>query len=114
MTTREFFTAVSNNNITDKEVEFAKDAILKLDEKNKKRAEKPSKKSLENEPIKQAIASFLVGKDFTIASEIAKGCEITPNKASALCGQLVKAETLTVTDVKVKGHGTLKAYKLAK
>jgi hypothetical protein len=39
--------------------------------------------------------------------------KVSTSKASALCGQLVKAEVLAVEDIKVKGKGTVKQYSIA-
>lgn len=113
MTNREFFENVINGTITEEMVEHATNAIAKLDERNAKRANQPSKKAIENEPIKANIVDFLNGKDFTVASEIGKGLELTTQKVSALCRQMVADGTLTVTDVKIKGKGTQKGYKVA-
>ena len=117
MTQREFFTAVINNQmdgteITDEMVTYAKEAIEKLDARNAKRASKPSKKSVENEPIKESIAAYLA-EGAHLASEIASGCDISTSKASALCRQMVADGLLTVADVKVKGKGVQKSYSLA-
>lgn len=112
MTKREFMEkviAMGNDELK----EFAESEIAKLDARNARRKEMPSKKSKENEPIKANIIDFLGGKDFTVASEIAKGLKLTTQKVSALCRQLVENGMLTVTDVKVKGKGTQKGYKVA-
>ena len=112
MTKREFLEkviAMENDELT----EFAKSEIEKMDARNAKRAHTPSKKAKENEPIKANIADFLADKDFTVASVIAEGLEISTQKASALCRQMVNDGALTVTDVKVKGKGTQKGYKVA-
>ena len=112
MTQREFFTAIVNANVSDELTAYAVSAIEKLDARNAKRASKPSKKSVENEPIKASIVDFLANGSH-LASEIASGCEISVSKASALCRQLVESGVLTSTDVKVKGKGTQKSYSLA-
>ena len=112
MTNREFYTMVANGTLTEEVIAKANEEITKLDERNAKRASKPSKKSLENEPIKAKIVEFLA-EGSHLASEIASGCEISVQKASTLCGQLVKSGTLNSTDVKVKGKGTQKSYSLA-
>ena len=113
MTQREFFTAVIASVDNDELKAFATEAIEKLDARNAKRASKPSKKSLENEPIKESIANLLVDGEGHLASEIASSLEISTNKASALCRQMVADGVLTVEDVKVKGKGTQKSYSLA-
>ena len=118
MTQREFFTAIVNAyDVEPTETQweelknFATESIAKLDARNAKRASKPSKKSIENEPIKASIVDFLANGSH-LASEIASGCEISVSKASALCRQLVESGVLTSTDVKVKGKGTQKSYSL--
>ena len=116
MTNREFYTAIVNGTINEDVIAHASSAIEKLDERNAKRASKPSKRSLENEPIKARIAEYL-GRtdehDFATASEIATELGISTQKASALCRQMVGDGVLAVEDVKVKGKGTQKSYSLA-
>ena len=116
MTYRDFYNAVLTSTDNDELKAFATEAIAKLDARNAKRSSKPSKKSLENAPIKAKIAEYL-GRtdehDFATASEIATELEISTQKASALCLQMVGDGVLTVEDVKVKGKGTQKSYSLA-
>lgn len=113
MTNREFYTAVANEEMTAEVIAFAKEAIVKLDERNAKRNAKPSKTAIENEPIKAAIVEFLEGKEDMPAAEIAIACEISTNKASALCRQLVDEGKLSVKDIKVPKKGKCKGYTLA-
>ena len=108
MTNREMFNAIINGEITDELIEKAKAEIEKLDARNAARKNKPSKKSVENEPIKDAIKSVLTDTPQT-ATEIAAKVEISTQKASALLKQI---DGLTVTDVKVKGKGARKGYAL--
>lgn len=112
MTNREFFTAIVNGEINDEIVAKATEEIAKLDARNAKRASQPSKKALENEPIKASIREFLTDGAH-LASEIAKGLELSTSKVSALCRQMVEGGVLKVEDVKVKGKGTQKSYSLA-
>ena len=113
MTNREFYTAIVNGTINEDVIAHASNAIAKLDERNAKRASKPSKKSLENEPIKESIANLLVDGNARLASEIATALELSVSKVSALCRQMVADEVLHVEDVKVKGKGTQKSYSIA-
>ena len=83
MTNREFYTAIVNGTINEDVIAHASDAIAKLDERNAKRASKPSKKSLENEPIKAKILEVL-STEPKVASEIAELVGISTQKASAL------------------------------
>jgi len=113
MTQREFYTSVINGENTCEVISFATEAIAKLDARNAKRASKPSKKSLENEPIKESIANLLVDGDARLASEIASALELSVSKVSALCRQMVADGVLHVEDVKVKGKGMQKSYSIA-
>ena len=95
----------------------AKAELAKLDAANAKRQSKPSRTALANEPIKAAIVELLTTNGAMVASAIGTALttpefEVTTSKASALCGQLVKAEVLAVEDVKVKGKGSVKQYSI--
>lgn len=115
MTKREFFEAVMAVEGIDAELKlFAEQEVAKMDERNAKRKNSPSKKSVENEPIKAKIVEHIGNaEDAQIASEIAKAVEISTQKASALCRQLVNDGTLKSEEVKVKGKGKVKGYSLA-
>ena len=115
MTKREFLNAVATLENIDAELKlFAEQEIEKMDERNAKRKNSPSKKSIENEPIKAKIVEFVGDcEESQIASAIAEHVEISTQKASALCRQLVEVGTLVAEEVKVKGKGKVKAYSLA-
>jgi len=113
MTKREFLNAVIEANVNEALNEFAVAEIAKLDKRNEAKSSKPSKTALANEPIKEAILAFLADKENTIASDIAVGIEVTTQKASALCRQLVEDGKLTATEVKVPKKGKVKAYNIA-
>ena len=114
MTKREMYEAIVNGNVTEEVVEMAHAEIEKMNARNAKRASQPSKKAIENRPIMDSIVEFLKGSDERVtASVIGSAVEISTQKASALCRQLVADGTLTVTDIKVKGKGTQKGYAVA-
>lgn len=114
MTNREFFTAIASNTaLSDELVKFANEAIAKLDKRNASRSSKPSKTAIANEPIKASIMEYVTAHANALASDIAVACEISTQKASALCVQMVKDEVLTVCEVKVPKKGKVKAYSLA-
>ncbi len=115
MTNREFFTAIASmTNISAELVEHATNEMGKLDKRNASRAAKPTKAQKENEPIKEEIVKFLTEKGgFHTASEVMEACEISVQKASALCRQLVEEGTLTVQEIKVPKKGKQKAYAIA-
>lgn len=110
MTKREFFEAVKAlENIDAELVLFAEKEIEKMDERNAKRKNTPSKTAIANEPIKEAIVNVLGSEPMT-ASQVAEKVEISTQKASALLRQI---DGLTITEVKVKGKGKVKGYSLA-
>lgn len=113
MTNRDFYKAVINGESNPEIVEFAKAEIEKLDARNEKRRNTLSKEQKANEEIKDKIVAF-IGEHKMVASEIATGLELSTQKVSALCKQLVESDRLSVEDVKVKGKGTVKAYSLKK
>ena len=108
MTQREFFMAVTEGTITEEMQAFAQEAIEKLNARNAKRAERPSKNALANEPIKAEIAKVLTSEPQT-ASAIASAVGISVQKASALLRQM----DCEVTEIKVPKKGTQKAYFIA-
>lgn len=117
MTQREFFTKaikVFENTDNAELVEFAKSRISALDKRNENRSGKKTKTQIENDGIKEKILElYESGNEVFVASEVGRKLEISTNKASALLRQLALANTLVVTDVKVKGKGTVKGYSLA-
>ena len=116
MTKREFFNEViavidgtSEVNVLELK-EFAKAEIVKLDERNASRSSKPTKTQIENESIKEKILEVLSTGERMVASAIAERLEISTQKASALCRQLVESKKLKVEDVKIPKKGKQKAY----
>ena len=106
MTQREFYNGVIADTQNADLAKFAVEALEKLDARNAKRSEKPSKRSLENAPIIESIKGLLTSEPM-LASEVASALEISTQKASALLRQI---EGVSVVDVKVKGKGTQKGY----
>ena len=90
--------------------EFAKAEIVKLDERNANRSSKPTKAQIENEPIKEKILEVLSTGERMVASAIAERLEISTQKVSALCRQLVESKKLKVEEVKIPKKGKQKAY----
>lgn len=108
MTNRDMFMAIVNGDVNEEVIAKVNEELAKLDARNAKRRDTVSKKALENAPIIEAIKNVLTEEPQT-ATEIAEKVEISTQKASALLKQI---EGLTVSDVKVKGKGTRKAYSL--
>ena len=109
MTQRDFYTAVIASTDNEELKTFATEAIAKLDARNAKRANTPSKTQIANEPIVKAISECLTDEPM-LASKIAELCGISTQKASAL---VKKVDGIQSVDVKVKGKGTQKGYFLA-
>jgi len=109
MTKREFLNAVIAETQNADLANFAVSELEKLDARNAKRSEKPSKTQIANEPIIKAIRDILTDEPM-LASKIAELCEISTQKASAL---VKKVDGVQSVDVKVKGKGTQKGYFLA-
>ena len=92
--------------------EFAKAEIVKLDERNANRSAKPTKAQIENKSIKEKILEVLSTGEKMVASAIAERVEISTQKASALCRQLVESNKLKVEEVKIPKKGKQKAYSI--
>lgn len=113
MTDREFLNSViALATATDEMKEYAKGKIAKLDEKNAKRKNTLSKVQKENIGIKEAIIEALADNG-KVASELASELDVSKQKISALCRQLVTDGTITASDKKVKGKSAVKFYELA-
>jgi len=112
MTKREFLEIVMG--LGHPEVaEFAAKELEKMDRALEKRRSKPTKAQIANAPIIQQIVSeILEEKEFKTASEIAEILDISVQKASAVLRQAVSEGKVEVEDVKVKGKGTQKGYRL--
>lgn len=113
MTQREFLTAVSNGNINDEIIDFAKAEIKKMDARNEKRKTTPSKTALANEPIKEEIVKALTERGTMCAADVGELVEITTQKASSLLRQLVEDGKVTSEDKKVPKKGSVKFYTIA-
>ena len=118
MTKREFLNEViavidGNSEVDVLELkEFAKAEIVKLDERNANRSAKPTKAQIENKSIKEKILEVLSTEERMVASAIAEKVEISTQKASALCRQLVESNKLKVEEVKIPRKGKQKAYSI--
>ena len=101
MTMREFFTAITSNEITDAVIEKATAELEKLDARNEKRASKLSKTAEANVPLITKLEEYLEGKEPMIASDIAAALEMTPNKVASLAKA---SEKIQITKTRHKGR----------
>lgn len=112
MTNREFYTAIASNETLSADlIEFASNAIAKLDATNEKRKNTPSKTAIANAPIVESILNVLTSESQT-AMDVAGKVGISTQKASALLRQIVADGKASVMDVKVPKKGVVKAYAL--
>ena len=112
MTAREFYNAVIGGKIGEAELAYAREAILKLDNKNAKRKAPNGEIKEENKPIAEAILSALANGSMT-SPDLAKSIGQNTQKTNGVAGEMVKLGMLDKFKVKVKGKGELTAYALA-
>jgi hypothetical protein len=112
MTAREFYTAVIGGKVGEAELAYAREAILKLDNKNAKRKAPNGEIKEENKPIAEAILSALANGSMT-SPDLAKAIGQTTQKTNGVAGEMVKLGMLDKFKFKVKGKGELTAYALA-
>jgi hypothetical protein len=112
MTAREFYNAVIGGKVGEAEVAYAREAILKLDNKNAKRKAPNGEIKEENKPIAEVILSALANGSMT-SVDLAKAIGQTVNKTNGVAGEMFKLGMLDKFKVKVKGKGELTAYALA-
>ena len=114
MTNREFLNAVIALSASEEITEHAKAMIASLDKRNAARTSKPSKTQLENAPIKEAVLGVIAEMNAEVsASELHERLNISVQKASSLCRQLVEEGKLSKGERKEKGKGLVKVYSLA-
>ena len=112
MTAREFYTAVIGGKVGEAELAYAREAILKLDNKNAKRKAPNGEIKEENKPIAEAILSALANGSMA-SPDLAKAIGQNTQKTNGVAGEMVKLGMLDKFKVKVKGKGELTAYALA-
>ena len=117
MTNREFFTAISNIDTLPAElVEFAHNAIAKMDETNEKRKNKTSPKEAEKQAEMTALRESIfavITNDPQTETDIAAQVGVTGAKARAQLRKLVTEGRVVSADIKVPKKGTCKGYSLA-
>lgn len=109
MTNREFFENIINGTINEEIITHAREAIEKMDARNAKRANTPSKTALANAPLIEKIKEVLTAEPQT-ARTVADKLDLTVQKTSALLRQIVADGGAEVTDVKVPKKGKQKGY----
>ena len=93
MTNREFYAIVANANISEEVTKFAKEAESKLDARNEKRRNTPTKAQEANATLRADMVKFITENGAKVAAEVAAEFAVSTQKASALLGQAVSALT---------------------
>jgi hypothetical protein len=115
MTKREFLTNVINGTITEKDIDFAKAEIEKMDNaleaKKNKVSPKDAEKAAADAVIRESIFA-VVTETVQTEADIAVAVGVTGPKARAELRKLVAEGRVVSTDVKVPGKGKCKGYLL--
>lgn len=116
MNAREFHNAILNADVAEELKAYSKAELEKLDARNAKRKNTPTKAQVANEPIKTALYELVAAAPNGLTASVAAekmGEGVSTQKASALLGQLATAGKLTKSEVKVKGKGKQVLYTVA-
>lgn len=111
-TSREVLSLIAKGINNEETMAWASEMIVKMDEKNAKRKNTESKEQKENKVLMAKILENLSAGTATPASLLGTALGVSTQKASALCTLLVKSGKVVVTDIKVKGKGSVKGYLL--
>lgn len=112
MTEREFLTKVlATKGIAQELADHATEGLAKLDARNDKRKNTPTKTQRENEPIARAILEALAGGAM-LGVDLATAIGQTVNKTNGVARNLINQGAIISTKVKVKGRGELTSYAL--
>ena len=114
MTQKEFFLAITKNESLSVDMRnHAKESLATIEKRNADRSKKQSETEVANRPLKDLILVALAEKSHT-ASELAEVLEVSVQKASALCRQMVTSEEILSEDVKIPKKGKQKMYSVLK
>lgn len=114
MTQKEFFLAITKNESLSVDMRnHAKESLATIEKRNADRSKKQSEVEVANRPLKDLILVALAEKPHT-ASELAEVLEVSVQKASALCRQMVASEEIWSEDVKIPKKGKQKLYSVLK
>ena len=113
MTRRQRLEAVINGEITEELIEDCKNELAKLDVASAKALERARSTDHynENKELEEQVYELLTSEPIQIDELMEKlGVELTRQRLTAICTNLIKAERIQSCDVKVKGKGKRKAY----
>ena len=111
MTYREFLQSVIDADISVSISQYAMDEVSKLDARNDQRRNTLTAEQIINNGIKKDIVSALAIRAMT-ASELSKAVGQSVPKIAALTRRLIIDGIVEAVDIKVKGKGIVKQYKV--
>lgn len=102
MTTREFYLAVAEAQVSEELTTKAQELIASLDAKNEKRKTTETKEKKEAASRRQAVLDFLkTAEEPTTRDTIAEALSITPGQATSACSALVRDGLVTKAEAKI-------------
>lgn len=114
MTQREFYAQViAIEGINEELKTYAEGRIEALDKANANRSSKPTKKQVENEPIKAKILEYLAEHSQVVGADLASAIGENKSTVISLCTVLAKEDKIIKEEVKIPKVGKRVAYSLA-
>lgn len=109
-TKRDFLNAVAAGTVTEKEQEYAKAALEKLEAVNEKRRNTPTKAAKANAELVPGLVAILTDVPKTAPEIAAELGTMNHQKATAVAKAAVAAGLAAQVDTKVAKKGTQKGY----
>lgn len=111
MTLRQYHTAILNSDLPEDIRAKAQEELAKLDKKNSGRSSKPTKEQIANEPIVAAILNALGNApDGLLSTELAAALDVSTQKITGLCRNLMNDGKITSEKVTVPKKGKQTKY----
>ena len=102
MTTREFYVAIAEAQVSDELTTKAQELIAALDAKNEKRKTTETKEKKEAAARRQAVLEYLkTAEDPVTRDVIAEALGITPGQVTSACSAFVREGIATKSEVKI-------------
>ena len=112
MTSRQHYEAIAKGVVSEATQQWAAAQLAKIEERAAKNREKPSKKALENEPLKKALLQHLSNEspNKLTEAELGEALNVSHNKAGSLVRQLVAEGIVSSEEAKIPKIGKRKVY----
>ena len=110
MTQREFFTKVIETSTDEIIINFAKEAVAKLDKRNKDKADKDTDKKVAIRELAKRIVAYLADHPKAIGKTIAEALGAEQAKVVGVCGVLANEGTISKVEVSIPKVGKRVGY----